>query len=50
VHVKIIVREYVFYVFENPKKRLFAFFEVAFQKYVEKRNPKFKVSDFAEKC
>jgi len=27
-----IVQEYVFYVFQNPKTRLFTFFEVAFQK------------------
>jgi len=35
------VREYVFYVFENPKKRDFLrFFDVAFQKNVNKRKPK----------
>ena len=47
-NIRSIVREYVLTLFfENPKTRLFTFFEAAFKKR-KKRNPKFEVSVYAD--
>jgi len=36
-NARIVVREYVFYVFSNPKNATFPFFEVSFEKKRKKR-------------
>ena len=41
-----IVREYVFWVFQNPKTRLFTFFEVSCQKNVKNVKSVFQVFTF----